>query len=74
MAFTVDISEETADRLVVDILTNSLQYLRADIERLNSRATLLDFEAEDLDNFKTLESQFVGVIKYFTPPDRHDSI
>lgn len=74
MAFTVDISEETADRLVVNILTNSLQYLRADIDRLSSRATLLDFEAADLDNFKTLEAQFVGVIRYFTPPSEWDQV
>lgn len=74
MAFTVDISEETADRLVVDILTNSLRYLRADIERLRSKATLLDFETEDLANFAALEQQFVGVIRYYTPPDKWSTI
>jgi hypothetical protein len=74
MAYTVEISDNTADNLVVDILKNNLRYLRADIERVSSKGTLLDFEKEDLENFRVLEQQFVGVIRYYTTPDKWDAI
>jgi hypothetical protein len=74
MAFTVDISEQTADALVVDILTNSLKYLRQDIARLERKAELLKFESEDLEDFRELELAFQKVVKYYTPPDKWDSI
>ncbi len=74
MPFTVEISEHTADALVVDILTNSLKYLRQDIDRLASKAELLKFESEDLEDFRELELAFKKVVKYYTPPDKWDSI
>lgn len=74
MTFTVEISENTADALVVDILTNSLKYLRQDIDRLASKAELLKFESEDLTDFQELEQAFQRVVKYYTPPDKWDSI
>lgn len=74
MTFTVEISENTADALVVDILNNSLKYLRQDIARLQSKAELLKFESEDLTDFQELEQAFQRVVKYYTPPDKWDSI
>lgn len=74
MPFTVEISEHTADALVVDILTNSLKYLRQDIDRLASKAELLKFESEDLEDFRELELAFKKVVNYYTPPDKWDSI
>lgn len=74
MAFTVDISEQTADALVVDIMKNNLMYLRRDIARLESKAELMAFEAEDLKDFRELEQAFLRVVKYYTPPDKWDSI
>lgn len=74
MAYTVEISDNTADNLVVDILKNNLRYLRADIERAQSKAVLLDFEKQDLEEWKSLEQHFAAVIRYYTPPDKWDAI
>lgn len=74
MAFTVEISEQTADLLVVDILRNNLEYVRRDIARLESKAELMTFEQADLDNFRDLEVSFVKIVKYYLPPDKWDTI
>ena len=74
MAFTVEISENTADALVVDILANNLKYLRQDIVRLQSKAELMAFECEDLKDFQELEQAFKRVVKYYTAPDKWDAI
>jgi len=74
MPFTVEISEQTADLLVVDILRNNLNYVRTDIARLESKAELMTFEQADLDNFRELEESFVKIIKYYLPPDKWATI
>ncbi len=74
MPFTVEISEQTADHLVVDILRNNLEYLRRDIVRLESKAELMQFEQEDLINFRDLEVSFRKIIQYYLPPDKWDTV
>lgn len=74
MPYVVEISDKTADNLVVDILRNNLTYVRADIERLGSKAELMAFEQEDLVHFMELQASFVKIIRYYLPPDKWDTI
>ena len=70
MAFTVEISENTADALVVDILTNNLKYLRQDILRLSSKGSLLEHEVQELTDARNMEAHMMAVIRYYLPPDK----
>jgi hypothetical protein len=74
MVFTVEISETTADTLVVDILRSSLRHIRQDIERLNSKSALMEHETQDLADACDMQGHLVAVIRYYLPPDKWDSI
>lgn len=74
MPFTVEISETTADALVVDILRNSLKYVRHDIERLTSKGALMEYEVQDLSDARLMETHMSAVIRYYLPPDKWDTI
>jgi hypothetical protein len=74
MAFQVEISDHTADALVVDILRTNLTCIRNDIERLTSKAKLMEFESEDLKESQDLEQALIKVIRYYTTPDKWESI
>lgn len=74
MAFTVEISELTADALVVDILRNSLKYVRHDIERLSNKSALMEHEVQDLSDAQVMETHMQAVIRYYLPPDKWDCV
>ena len=53
----VEIDSETADRIVVCSLKDSIEYLKKDIKELRSKKSLKDHEKEQLaDNFIELDA------------------
>ena len=74
MAFEIKISEETADKLVVDVLRNTLECVRLDIHKLQNKAELESYQQEDLAHDLSMEQHLMAVIRYFTPPSEHDLI
>ena len=47
----IDISDETVNNLMVDVMIRDYKYLKADIERFQQKPILSDIEQEDLDNW-----------------------
>lgn len=74
MAYELKISDETADKLVVDVLRNVLEGVRYDIQNLQSKSELKSYQQEDLSNDLVMEQHLMAVIRYFTPPSEHDLI
>lgn len=74
MAFEIQISEETVDKLVVDVLRNTLERVRQEIHRLQDKAELKSYQQEDLAHGLSMEQHLMAVIRYFTPPSEHDQI
>jgi hypothetical protein len=65
----VQISQHTADALVVDVLKNSLKHVRATIQRLRTQDTLMYYETHDLQQALVMEEHLTAVIRYYLPPD-----
>ena len=69
MLYSMEISQETADRISIAVLKTSLEGLRTDIANLEIRPQLQVYEQEDLTDFKQLEQAFITVLKYYTSQD-----
>jgi hypothetical protein len=67
MVLTVEISDTSADALVVDILRNSLESIKMDVDRLLSKPDLVKFEKEDLDQALIMRTHMQEVLKYYLP-------
>lgn len=74
MAFEITISDETAEHLVVDLLKNSLECVRAEIQRLEGMPDLSDWQQTDLQDSYKIANSLVEVIRYYTPANQHDLI
>jgi len=74
MVLTVEISDTSADALVVDILRNSLESIKMDVERLMTKSDLVKFEKEDLADALIMRTHMQEVLKYYLPSDQWATI
>ena len=74
MAFTIEISDTSADALVVDILRNSLESIKMDVDRLMTKSDLVKFEKEDLNQALIMRTHMHEVLKYYLPHDKWATI
>lgn len=74
MSFDITISDDTAERLVTDVLRNTLECVRMYIKRLESLEHLEAYQMEELENNRKIESNLMEVIRFFTPPHKHGQI
>lgn len=61
----IEISDDTAYNLVVDVLMNDYKYLCSDIERYQDKTILSDVEQEDLDNWISHRDALETTINYY---------
>lgn len=77
MAYVLEISESTVDRLVVDVLKHSLTCLRTDLARMLQEAPMQEWDEEnqeDIQYMQDMQTHLVAVIRYFTPPSEWDQV
>jgi hypothetical protein len=71
----IEISNETADSLIRDILVNDYRSLINDIAKLESNLpNLKPFELEDLDNDRTFVEGFKIILKYYLTYDEYTEL
>lgn len=71
MPVTIEIADESADRLVVAALKQSIKGLEEDLVRLEDKQTLHPHEVQDyMDFFANLEA-LTTAHNYFTAPSEH---
>lgn len=61
----IDISEDTVDRIMADVMRNDYYRLQADIERYQDKPILSDVEKADLANWKTVIESLDVVLDYY---------
>lgn len=61
----IDISDETVDRIMTDVMKNDYSRLQADIERYEDRPILSNVEKADLENWKTTIQALDVVLEYY---------
>lgn len=72
---TVEISNESLDRLVVDCLKQTLSCLRMDIARLQSHQQPLSrVHTQDLADMLSYEPALVKTLQYYTPHAEWENI
>ena len=77
MAYVLEISDSTADQLVVEVLKHSLECLRTDLARMLQVAPKQEWDVDeqrDIQEMQDMESSLVKVIRYYTPPSEWDQV
>lgn len=65
----IDISDDTAYNLVIDVLMSDYKYLCSDIERYQDKTILSDIEQEDLNNWIRHRDALETTITYYAGSD-----
>jgi hypothetical protein len=72
--FKIAISDETADSLVRDILSDDYLRLKQDIEALERKGDLESYEQIDLENNRRYVAALVVILEYYLPQQEYDRL
>lgn len=70
----IELSDDTVDQLLRDILIRDYQMIAKDIKKLQSRPDLKNFEREDLENCQRTIAAMEIILEYYVGYDWQEQV